>query len=274
MDALKIDPRETARVLEIFILDTLKKAGFSRVVLGISGGVDSALTCFLAARALGPENVLALQLPYKTSSPESLAHAALVVEAARVETKTLPITRAVNGVLANVPDADRVRRGNVMARARMIHIYDQAAAGRGLVIGTGNKTEILLGYTTLHGDSACDFNPLGDLYKSQVRQLADFVGVPEVIIKKAPTADLWAGQTDEGELGFTYDRVDRLLWRLVEKGDSREECLEEGFEEEFVKRVIDRVVSCRYKSTPPPIGSIGQRNLGGLERLPAFSAEG
>jgi NAD+ synthase len=271
MNSLTIDPEQSTQQLETFILETVQDAGFTQVVLGISGGIDSALSCYLAARALGPENVLTLKMPYQTSSPESLAHAEQVVEATGVKTRTFPITKPVNAILAHFPDADRVRQGNVMARVRMIHIYDQAAARSGLVIGTGNKTEALLGYTTLHGDSACDFNPLGDLYKTQVRQLAAYLEIPEVILKKAPSADLWVDQTDEEELGFTYEKVDRLLFELVEKGVTGKECLDAGFEEGFVREVIARVKQYRYKSTLPPIGSIGQQPLGDLEQLPAFS---
>ena len=187
--------------------------------------MDSALSAFLSAKALGAENLLALRLPYKTSSPESLAHAQLVIDELGCHSKTIEITDAVDAILARFTDATPVRRGNVMARVRMINIYDQSAAFPGLVVGTGNKTESLLGYSTIHGDGAFDFNPLADLYKAQVRQLAGELGVPRVIIDKAPSADLWAGQTDEAELGFSYDDMDQVFYLLVEEGLTRDAVL-------------------------------------------------
>ncbi|MBS1248466.1 MAG: NH(3)-dependent NAD(+) synthetase [Chloroflexi bacterium] len=269
--SLKINPVKAQQQLTTFLADTLSAAGFTRAVLGLSGGIDSALSCYLAAQALGAENVLALRLPYETSSPESLAHAQMVIEATGVRSQTLPITEAVDAVLAHFPKAGPVRRGNVMARIRMTCIYDQAAAFQGLVIGTGNKTEILLGYATLHGDAACDLNPLADLYKAQVRQLAASMGIPEEIITKPPSADLWPGQTDEDELGFTYEAVDKLLHLLVEEGATVEESLRAGFAEEFVDTVISRAKGYRFKTLPTPTASIGQQSLITLENLPAFA---
>jgi NAD+ synthase len=194
-----------------------------------------------------------------------------VIEKLGVPSKTIEITNAVDSVLANFPDASPVRRGNVMARIRMINIYDQSAEFRGLVVGTGNKTETLLGYSTIHGDGAFDFNPLADLYKAQVRQLAGALGVPRVIIDKAPSADLWEGQTDEKELGYTYDEMDHLLYLLVEEKLSHETCVENGFSKDFVEGIIQRVKRYRYKSILPLAGSVGQFPLSNLEQLPAFS---
>jgi NAD+ synthase len=213
---LAINTGLARKILTGFIHSEITRAGFSKAVLGLSGGLDSSLACYLAAEALGPENVLAVRMPYKSSSPIDGAyragHQALGVQSLDVE-----ITAMVNPLFDRFPDANKTRRGNAMARARMIVLYDQSEAFRGLVVGTGNKTEILLGYTTLYGDSASAINPLGDLYKTQVRQLARALGVPQVIIEKAPSADLWTGQTDEGELGFTYQRVDQLLNLLVDE---------------------------------------------------------
>lgn len=273
MNPLTLDAPKAISGLTAFIKRTVKAAGFNQAVLGLSGGVDSALSAFLSVRALGPKNVLCLWLPYKTSSPESLSHAQLVIEELGVPSKTIDISQAVDAVLSNYPDAGQLRRGNIMARIRMTNIYDQSAAWPGLVVGTGNKTEILLGYSTIHGDGAFDFNPLADLYKFQVRQLAAELGVPQAIIDKAPTADLWAGQTDEGELGYTYQEMDKLLYSLVEKKLSPEECVQEGFSNEFVSFIVDRVKRYRYKSLLPLAGSVGQFPLSRLDEISTFATK-
>jgi len=271
MEKLRLNETRAIDQLTVFITSTVKNANYSRVVLGVSGGVDSSLSAYLSVRALGPENVLALRLPYKTSSRESLEHANLVIDQLGIPSKTIEITQAVDAILAHFPDTSPVRKGNVMARIRMINIYDQSAEFHGLVVGTGNKTESLLGYSTLHGDGAFDFNPLADLYKAQVRQLAGALGVPRVIIDKAPSADLWVGQTDEGELGYTYNEMDQLLYLLVEEGLAPEACVKEGFSEDFVKNIIDRVKRYRFKSLLPLAGSVGQLPLTDLEKLVTFS---
>ncbi|HET7010954.1 MAG TPA: NAD+ synthase [Anaerolineales bacterium] len=259
---LGIDVALARRILTDFLRTEIQRAGFSRAVLGVSGGVDSALACFLAAEALGPDNVLALRLPYRESSPDSGADAEAVIRATGVAGKTIPITDMAEPLLRSLPDSDRVRKGNILARLRMVVLYDQSAETRGLVIGTGNKTEILLGYTTLFGDSASALNPIGDLYKTQVRQLARHVGVPESIVAKPPSADLWPGQTDEGELGFTYDEVDRLLFLLVDERASPEACVEAGFQRTFVEAVIDRIRRNQYKRLQPLIAKISHRTVG------------
>ena len=259
---LTINTALARKILTGFLRNEIRRVGYSRAVVGVSGGVDSALSCFLAAEALGPENVLAVRMPYKSSAPESLEHAGMVIEQLQVQSVTIPITEMVDPLFERFPDADPVRRGNVMARARMIVLYDQSAAFNGLVVGTGNKTEILLGYTTLYGDSACALNPIGDLYKTQVRQLARAVGVPEVIIQKAPTADLWVGQTDEDELGFTYEAVDRLLYLLVDQRYSVADCVAAGFEEDFVRQVVARVRRNHFKRVAPPIAKLSNRTVG------------
>ncbi len=260
--SLDIDTDLARRILVDFIRTEVHRHGFRRGVVGVSGGVDSSLACFLAAEALGPQNVLAVRMPYKTSSPDSLEHAQMVIDATGVQSLTVPITEMVDPLFERFPEADKVRRGNVMARARMIVLYDQSAAFNGLVIGTGNKTELLLGYTTLYGDAACALNPNGDLYKTQVRMLARAVGVPEVIVEKPPTAGLWVGQTDEGELGFTYEEVDRLLLLLVDGRYSPEECVAAGFEADFVAAVVDRVRRNHFKRVMPPIAKLSNRTVG------------
>lgn len=270
MNDLSLKIPDSINKLTGFIQNTVSNAGYSKVVLGVSGGIDSSLSLFLSVQALGKENVLALRLPYRTSSPESLEHAQQVIEQTGVPTKTVDITAAVDAVLENHPDATPVRRGNVMARIRMTNIYDQSAAFPGLVVGTGNKTESLLGYSTLHGDGAFDFNPLADLYKAQVRQLARELKVPEVIISKPPSADLWVGQTDEEELGHSYDDMDQLLFMLVELGKTQQECMKSGFSENFVREIVRRVKSYRFKSILPLGGSVGQYPIADLEELPFY----
>jgi NAD+ synthase len=249
-------------ILTGFIKSELSRMGFTRAVVGLSGGIDSALSCFLAAEALGPQNVLAVRMPYKTSSQESLDHAQLVIDRLGVQSLTLPITEMVDPLLTKFPDMNSMRKGNIMARMRMIVLYDQSAETGGLVIGTGNKTEILLGYTTLYGDSACAINPLGDLYKTQVRQLSKAMNIPEIIVDKPPTADLWLGQTDEGELGFTYAEVDKLLYLLVDQRYSPQDCVEAGFGKDFVDKVVERIRRNQFKRVLPPIAKLSNRTIG------------
>lgn len=259
---LSINTDLARKILTGFIQTELGRAGFSRAVVGLSGGLDSGLTCYLAAAALGPQNVLAVRMPYSTSSVDSLEHAQEIIDALGVQSITIPITEMVDALFERFPDADRVRRGNAMARARMIVVYDQSEAFDGLVIGTGNKTEILLGYTTLFGDSASAINPLGDLYKTQVRQLASAMGMPADILKKPPSADLWVGQTDEGELGFTYTEVDKLLYLLVDERYKPEDCVAAGFSEPFVKAVVRLVQRNHFKRLMPPIAKVSNRTVG------------
>jgi NAD+ synthase len=266
--SLEIDAHQVRRTLVDFLRTEITRAGFQRGVLGLSGGLDSALACFLAAEALGPENVLAVRMPFRTSSPESMEHAALVIRQTGVQTLTVPLTPMADPFLASIPEDQAVRRGNVVARLRMIVLYDRSAEFKGLVIGTGNKTEIYLGYTTLFGDSACALNPIGDLYKTQVRQLARALGVPEVILAKPPSADLWPGQTDEGELGFTYARVDQLLALLVDGGCTPDACVEAGFDRAFVQAVVDRMHRNEFKRLPPPIGRLTPRTAGTTAAIP------
>lgn len=262
MPDLTIDTNLARKILTDFIHTEITRAGFSRAVLGLSGGLDSALACYLAAEALQPENVLAVRMPYATSSADSLAHAQLVIDALGVRTLTIPITDMVEPLFNRYPDMGNRRRGNVMARQRMIILFDQSEVFKGLVLGTSNKTEILLGYTTMHGDAACALNPLGDLYKTQLRQLAASVGVPEPLLQKPPSADLWAGQTDEDELGFTYAAVDQLLYLLVDQRYTPQECVDSGFEVKFVHAVIERVRKNQFKRVMPPIAKLSGRTVG------------
>lgn len=259
---LDINTELARTILTSFIRTEITRAGFNKAVIGLSGGVDSALSCFLAADALGSENVLAVRMPYKSSSQDSLDHAKLVIDQLGVQSLTFPITDMVDPLFERFSEAGKVRMGNVMARARMIVLYDQSEAFRGLVVGTGNKTEILLGYSTLFGDSACALNPLGDLYKTQVRQLARALTVPDVIISKPPSADLWIGQTDEGELGFTYAEVDKLLHMIVDQRYKPEDCVEAGFDQAFVREVVRLVRRNHFKRVMPPIAKLTNRTIG------------
>jgi NAD+ synthase len=259
---LSINTDLARKILTGFIKTEINRAGFSRAVINLSGGIDSALSCALAAEALGPENVLAIRLPYKTSSSESLTHAQLLIDQLGVQSLTVEISDMADGLIARMPDMTDLRKGNVMARCRMIVLYDQSVAFKGLAVGTGNKTEILLGYTTLFGDSACALNPIGDLYKTQVRQLSRAMNVPAVIVDKAPSADLWVGQTDEGELGFTYAEVDQLLYLLIDERYSPQECIDAGFDERFVRVVVDKVRRNHFKRILAPIAKISNRTIG------------
>lgn len=256
---LTIDTTLVHSLVTRFIHTQVTGAGFQRAVLGLSGGLDSTLACFLAAEALGSQNVLAVRMPYRTSSQDSLDHAQMVIEALGVPSLTIPITEMVDPYLKRFPEASDLRRGNIMARQRMIVLFDQSAAFSGLVVGTGNRTEILLGYSTLYGDSACAFLPLGDLYKTQVRQLARELGVPGAILEKPPSADLWADQTDEGELGFTYAEVDRLLSMLIDQRCTPAECILAGFDKTFVQTVVTRIQRSHFKRVLPPIARIASR---------------
>jgi NAD+ synthase len=259
---LTINTDLAREILTGFIRSEITRAGFSRAVIALSGGIDSALSCYLAVEALGAENVLAIRMPYRSSSADSLEHAQTMIDALGIRSLTVPITPMVEPLIERFPEATAVRKGNMMARMRMIVLYDQSEAFRGLVVGTGNKTEILLGYTTLYGDSACALNPIGDLYKTQVRQLSRALGVPTEVVDKPPTADLWQGQTDEGELGFTYAEVDRLLYLLVDQRYSPEDCIEAGFTEKFVRAVVERVRRNHFKRILPPIAKLSNRTIG------------
>jgi len=260
---LAIDSAAARRIIGEFIRAQLAQAGFGKVLLGLSGGIDSALVAYLAAEAIGPQNVLAILMPYKTSSPASRGDAEAIVDDLGLPSELVDISPIVDGYFdESRADATPLRRGNFMARARMMVLYDHSVTWGGLVIGTGNKTETLIGYSTLWGDSASAFNPIGDLYKSQVRQLSAAVGVPDAVITKAPSADLWPGQTDEDEVGFSYAEVDRILFRLVDRRLSLEEVVADGFERELVERVDRMVAGSEFKRQVPPIAKIGPRTAG------------
>lgn len=249
------------RILVAFIRNEVRKVGVERVVLGLSGGVDSSLAAFLAAEALGPENVLGIRMPYSASSKESLEHAELVAVATGIEMRTIEITPQIDAYFARFPDATPLRRGNKMARERMTILYDHSASWRALVLGTSNKTELLLGYGTLHGDMASALNPIGDLYKTQVWDLSEHVGVPAPVVEKQPSADLWQGQTDERELGFEYRAVDRLLYLMIDERWEDEDILAAGVAPAFLERVRGLVQRSQFKRRLPVIAKVSARTI-------------
>ncbi|HEX7172057.1 MAG TPA: NAD+ synthase [Candidatus Limnocylindria bacterium] len=261
-----IDPALAVDIIVGFIRRQLEQAGFSRLVIGLSGGVDSGTVAFLAARAIGPNNLLAIRMPYRTSSEASETDAMRVVEALGCRTERVEITPMVEPMLALIEGADpsalNVRRGNVMARQRMIVLYDRSAAEDALVIGTSNKTEALLGYGTLHGDMAAALAPIGDLYKTQLRSVARELGVPEEVVRKPPSADLWPGQTDEGELGRSYDLLDRALYALVDRRWTVDRCVRAGLPRDLVEWVERRVARMEFKRQLPPVAKLSLRTPG------------
>jgi NAD+ synthase len=260
MSGLEINCEVVRAILTRFIRNEVGKFGFECVVVGLSGGVDSSLSCFLGADALGKEGVIGVLMPYKTSSPESIADARLVVQQLGIESVEIDITPQIDAYFERLPEADRMRRGNKMARERMTILYDLSMKHKALVLGTSNKTEFLLGYTTLWGDMACAINPIGDLYKTQVRQLAAHLGVPERIVKKPPSADLWRGQTDEEEMGLKYEEVDRLLFMMVDERRPRAE-IERHFDPAFAEKVARMVQGSQYKRRLPVIAKISARSI-------------
>ncbi len=259
---LSINPSLARRILTGFIRSEITRVGFQRAVVGLSGGIDSALACALAVEALGAENVLAVRMPYRESSPESLEHAQLLIDQLGIPSVTIEITDTAESLLRKDPSMSRVRKGNILARLRMIVLYDQSEIFRGLVVGTSNKTEILLGYSTLWGDMAAAIQPIGDLYKTQVCQLAQAMHLPDPILRKPPSADLWPGQTDEDELGFTYAEVDRLLYLLVDQRYRPEECVAAGFDRAFVEKVLNRIRRNQFKRMMPIIAKVSNRTVG------------
>lgn len=261
---LAIDTDVARRVIGEFIRGQLRQAGFERAVLGLSGGIDSALVAYLVGEAIGAERLLCLLMPYRTSAPASRADAEAVVAALGAASEVVDISPMVDGFYGDpaTSEASPLRRGNFMARQRMAVLYDRSVTWGGLVVGTGNKTESLIGYTTLYGDAACAFNPIGDLYKSQVRQLAATIGVPDAIIRKAPSADLWPGQTDETEAGISYPVLDRLLFWRIDKRRSVDEVVALGFDRALVERVDRMVAGSEFKRQVPPVAKLGPRTAG------------
>jgi NAD+ synthase len=258
---LELNADIVKELLVRFVRDETQSSGFHAGIIGLSGGVDSAVSAYLTAEALGKENTVAVVMPYKASSPQSVKDAQFVVERLGIRSEVVEISPMVDAYCGQWNVTDRVRRGNVMARVRMIVLYDISARERALVIGTSNKTELMVGYGTLYGDTASGLNPLGDLYKTQVWQLARRLGVPQRIIDKTPTADLWEGQSDEGELGFTYARLDSLLYHMVDERRSDQELRELGFERDFIEKVKSLIQKSQFKRRLPLIAKVSYRTI-------------
>ena len=259
---LDINTELATTVLKTFLRDEIRKVGVEHAVIGLSGGIDSAVACYLVAKAIGAHNVYAVRMPYRTSSPDSLDHAQLVIDDLKINSETVDITDMVDPLIDRTPGITDKRKGNVMARARMIVLFDRSAAHGALVVGTSNKTELLLGYGTLFGDMASALNPIGDLYKTQVRQLARSLGVPQPIIDKPPSADLWLGQTDEAEMGLTYAEVDQLLYLLVDERYTIDDAVGAGFDRAYVDRVWRLIRTMHFKRRNPLIAKLSKRTVG------------
>ena len=248
---------EAADRLISFIGNFVSSSGLERLIIGLSGGVDSSLSVSLGARAIGKDNLLGLIMPYKSSSPDSEADALALAEKIGIRTEKIDISPMVEAYFQN-REMSSLRKGNKMARERMSILFDIASRDGRLVLGTSNKTEICLGYATWYGDTACSLNPLGGLYKREVRQMAALMDVPQNIIDKKPTADLWPGQTDEGELGITYELADRLLFEIVENGEREtKKLLECGADEKTIRAVFDRINRYAFKRAVPATELLG-----------------
>ncbi len=262
MPDLRVNARLVEEVLTGFIRDETLRTGRRTVVVGLSGGVDSALAACLARRALGRRGVVAALLPHRLSDPAAVSDARALARGLGLRIETCDVTPMLDAYFAGRPGASRLRRGNKVARERMSVLYDLSAAHDALVLGTSNKTELLLGYGTVHGDLACSINPLGDLYKSQVRGLAAHVRVPASIRRRPPSADLWPGQTDEGDLGYLYEEMDALLHLLMDQRYSREEVVQAGWPPRMVEAIVRRVAGTQFKRRPPLVAKISERTVG------------
>jgi NAD+ synthase len=261
LSPLRIDEALVRRMLVSFLKEETAKSGHRRVVVAVSGGIDSAAVAALAAEAMGKKNVTALFMPYRTSNPESAEHARLVAKTFGLALEEIDITAQVDAYLSGAGKVDKVRAGNKMARERKSIEYDRSWPD-GLVLGTSNKTELLLGYGTRYGDMACDLNPVGDLYKTQLRELAVLLGIPQAVVAKPPSADLWAGQTDESELGFTYAQADLILYHLIDRRLRPADLVTAGFEAELVRGIRERVRRSHYKRVMPVIAKVSLRTVG------------
>lgn len=261
MEYQKIDAEMVDRILTRFLYQEVTKTGFKKVVLGLSGGIDSATVAYLCARTFQSENITALIMPYHTSNPDNIKDAQLIVAETGITHEVHDISAMVDAFFSADPGANMIRRGNRMARERMCFLYDYSSRHNALVIGTSNKTELLLGYGTIFGDLASAINPIGDLYKSQIWQLAEFYQIPDHIIKKPPSADLWSGQTDENEIGYSYSEIDRLLHCMVDMRYPETMLVDLGFSSEMINSILSRMQKSQFKRRPPVIAKLSNRTI-------------
>jgi len=254
-----VDPQQAITSIKRFLTGYLNRSGLNGYVVGLSGGIDSALSAALAVEAVGAQKVMGVFMPYRTSSPASRQDAAQVAAQLGIETRQVDISPMIDAYFPQIVQSNRLRAGNKMARERMAILFDTAHELGRLVLGTGNRTEIALGYTTLFGDSACSVNPIGELYKTEVRQLARVFQLPQSVLTKPPTADLWADQTDEGEIGVTYDEIDAILVKLLDEGVRSMAAIEvAGLDPVSISRVVSLLNRNAFKRTPPPLAPLGR----------------
>lgn len=259
---MKINPAFVEKLLTRFIKEELSKFGFIKGILGLSGGLDSTVCAYLATRALGPKNVIALIMPYKDTFGRDVKDAADIAKRLNLKSHIIDISPMVDAFYTHFPSKNRILKGNKMARERMSVLYDFSEREKALILGTSNKTELLLGYSTIYGDMACAINPMGDLYKTQIRQIARYLNVPAKILRKKPTAGLWDGQTDEGELGLTYQNIDKILYMLVDLRKTKKEIISDGVQKKDLEKIIGLIKKSEFKRHLPPIPKISARTVG------------
>lgn len=259
---MKINGPFVEKILTAFIKEELSKFNYKKGILGLSGGLDSSVCAILASKALKPNNVISLILPYGEAFSKDVKDAKEFAQFLGIKSKIVDISPMVDAYFSRYPTESRIAKGNKMARERMSILYDFSAREKALILGTSNKTELLLGYGTIHGDIACGINPLGDLYKTQLKQLAKHLGVPEKIRKKAPSAGLWVGQTDEKEIGLSYDEIDKILFQLVDRRMPKKEIIASGFKKEALEKIISLIKNSEFKRKLPPIPKISARTVG------------
>jgi len=259
---LEIHLETVETVLVYFIKHTVHRHGFQNAIIGVSGGIDSAIVLALTQRALGSDHTFALLMPYKLSSKESLEDGKAICEQLKVPYEIVDISPSVDGYFDRFPTDNKMLIGNKCARERMSVLFDFSARKNALVAGTSNKSELLIGYSTLFGDSAAAFLPIGDLYKTQVFQLAPYLNIPEPIIKKKPSADLWQNQTDEGEIGVTYKELDEILFQMIDLRKKDFEIESMGYSKENIQKIKTKIMNSQYKRTMPPVCKLHARTVG------------
>jgi NAD+ synthase len=259
---MKINCSLVTKVLARFICEETRKTGFNRVILGLSGGLDSAVCASLAVEALGSKKVMALILPYDNLDPKGLVQAEKMTDLLEIKASKIDISPQIDAYFSAFPTNNPILKGNKMARERMSILYDFSAREKAIILGTTNKTELLIGYGTVHGDMACGLNPMGDLYKTQVIELGSYLKIPQEILRKKPTAALWPGQTDEDEIGLTYAELDQILFRLVDLRQSPDEVSRAGYNQKKIRRIIEMIKRSEFKRKMPPIAKISSRTVG------------